>query len=111
MKRRLERITLPYLKSDMSIKDFADSIDLTSSRVSSVILRDLNAIHFNLFKDNDFELRKSPKTREDRDKWIERIEKHSKNIDSINGYNRKISDLTVKEFEELILSTISKLKL
>ena len=47
---RLEQITKPFLESEMSIKNFADEVGLTSVRVPQILLRDLNIIHYKLFK-------------------------------------------------------------
>ena len=104
---RLEQITKPFLESEMSIKNFADEVGLTSGRVSQILLRDLNIIHYKLFKDSDFELRNVPLRKEDRQRWLTRVNEYIEIInlpDKIKRDNRKISDLTVEEFIALMSS-------
>ena len=104
---RLEQITKPFLESEMSIKNFSDEVGLTSGRVSQILLRDLNIIHYKLFKDSDFELRKVPLKKEDRQRWLTRVNEYIEIInlpDKIKRDNRKISDLTVEEFIALMSS-------
>lgn len=104
---QLEKITKPFLKSEMSIKNFAHKVELSPSRVSQIILRDLNHIHNKLYKDNNFELRNVPKIKDDRKWWLLRIEEYIELMNlpnTIRKDNRKISDLTVYEFIVLMSS-------
>ena len=104
---RLEQITKPFLESGMSIKEFSDVVGLTSGRVSQILIRDLNTIHYKLFKDADFDLRKVPLKNEDRQRWLNRVNEYIEIInlpDKIKRDNRKISDLTVEEFIALMSS-------
>jgi hypothetical protein len=104
---RLEQITKPFLESDLSIKDFSDVVSLTSARVSQIIIRDLNNVHYKLFKDSDFDLRKVPLRKEDRQRWLNRVNEYIEIInlpEKIKRDNRKISDLTVEEFIALMSS-------
>lgn len=104
---RLEQITLPYLKSDMTVKDFSDTVGLRSARVSEIIIRDLNNVYYKLFKKSDFDLRRVPRTIQDRQKWEKRVNEYIEIInlpDKIKRDNRKISDLTVEEFVVLMSS-------
>lgn len=104
---RLELITLPYLQSDMTVKDFSNKVGLTSSRVSQIIIRDLNNVYYKLYKDSDFDLRRVPRTIQDRQKWEKRVKEYIEIInlpDKIKRDNRKISDLTVEEFIALMTS-------
>lgn len=104
---RLEQITLPYLQSDMTVKDFSDKVGLTSSRVSQIIIRDLNNVYYKLYKDSDFNLMRVPRTSQDRQKWEKRINEYIEIInlpEKIKRDNRKISDLTVEEFIALMSS-------
>lgn len=104
---RLQQITLPYLKSEMTVKDFSDTVGLTSERVSQIIKRDLNKVHYKLFKESDFDLRRVPTTIQDKNKWEKRVNEYVEIInlpDKIKRDNRKISDLTVEEFIALMTS-------
>ena len=104
---RLEQITKPFLESDLSIKDFSDVVGLTSARVSQILIRDLNNVHYKLFKDSDFHLRKVPLRKEDRERWLNRVNEYIEIInlpEKIKRDNRKISDLTVEEFIALMSS-------
>lgn len=104
---RLEQITLPYLKSDMTVKDFSDTVGLTSARVSQIIIRDLTNIYCKLFQDPDFDLRRVPRTIQDRNRWEKRVNEYIEIInlpEKIKRDNRKISDLTVEEFVALMSS-------
>src|SRR5574344_464983 len=97
---KLEQITLPYLKSDLTVKDFSDTLGLTSARVSQIIIRDLNNVYYKLFKDSDFDLRRVPRTIQDRKRWEKRVNEYIEIInlpEKIKRDNRKISDLTVEE--------------
>jgi len=108
---RLKQITKPFLESDMSIKDFSNIVDLTPTRISRIIIKDLNNIYYKLFKDSDFDLRRVPLKKEDRQIWINRINKYTEIInlpDKIKRENRKISDLTVEEFITLMSSLNGK---
>ena len=67
---RLELITLPYLESNMTGKDFADTVGLSPSRVSQIIIRDLNKVYYKLFQRSDFDLRRIPRDGVDRAKWV-----------------------------------------
>ncbi len=103
---RLEQITLPYLQSEMTVKEFSDTVQLTSTRVSQIILRDLNNVYYKLFKESDFE-RRVPRTIQDKNKWEKRVKEYLEIInlpDKIKRDNRKISDLTVEEFIALMSS-------
>lgn len=104
---RLEQITLPYLQSTLTIKDFSDTVELTSARVSQIIIRDLNNVYYKLFKEPDFDLRRVPRTIQDRNRWEKRVKEYIEIInlpDKIKRDNRKISDLTVEEFIALMAS-------
>lgn len=104
---RLEQITLPYLQSEMTVKEFSDTVQLTSERVSQIILRDLNNVYYKLFKESDFDLRRVPRTIQDKNKWEKRVKEYLEIInlpDKIKRENRKISDLTVEEFIALMSS-------
>jgi hypothetical protein len=104
---RLEQITKPFLESDFSIKDFSDVVGLTSARVSQILIRDLNNVYYKLFKDSDFDLRKVPLRKEDRERWLNCVNEYIEIInlpEKIKRDNRKISDLTVEEFIALMSS-------
>ena len=104
---RLELITLPYLKSNLTVKDFSDTVGLTSERVSQIIIRDLNNVYYKLFKKSDFDLRRVPRTIQDRNRWEKRVKEYIEIInlpEKIKRDNRKISDLTVEEFIALMSS-------
>ena len=101
---RLEQITMPYLQSDMTVKNFSDTVGLTPTRISQIIIRDLNNVYYKLFKDSDFYLRRVPRTIQDRQKWEKRVNEYIEIInlpDKIKRDNRKIADLTVEEFVAL----------
>ena len=104
---RLEQITMPYLQSDMTVKNFSDTVGLTPTRISQIIIRDLNNVYYKLFKDSDFYLRRVPRTIQDRQKWEKRVNEYIEIInlpDKIKRDNRKIADLTVEEFVALMAS-------
>lgn len=104
---RLEQITKPFLESDLSIKDFSNLVGLTSARVSQILIRDLNNVYYKLFKDSKSDLLKVPLRKEDRQRWLSRVNKYIEiyNLpEKIKRDNRKISDLTVKEFIALMSS-------
>jgi hypothetical protein len=104
---RLEQITLPYLQSDLTVKDFSNTVQLSSLRVSQLIIRDLNNVYYKLFKESDFDLRRVPRTIQDRNKWEKRVNEYIEIInlpDKIKRDNRKIADLTVEEFIALMSS-------
>ena len=104
---RLEQITLPYLRSDMTVKKFSDTVGLTPTRVSQIITRDLNKVYCKLFKESDFYLRRVPRAIQDRQKWEKRVNEYIEIInlpDKIKRENRKIADLTVDEFVSLMSS-------
>jgi hypothetical protein len=108
---RLEQITKPFLESDLSIKDFSDVVGLSATRVSQVLIRDLNNVHNKLFKDCRFDLRKVPLRKEDRQRWLNRVSEYIEIInlpEKIKRDNRKISDLTVEEFIALMSSLKGK---
>lgn len=104
---RLEQITLPYLQSDMTVKDFSDKVELTSARVSQIIIRDLNNVYYKLYKDSDLNLMRVPRTIQDRQKWEKRVNEYIEIInlpEKIKRDNRKVSDLTIEEFIALMSS-------
>ena len=104
---RLDDITIPYLKSDMTLYDFSNTVDLTPSRVSAIVKRDLCAVYYKLFKQSDFELNRTPRSLQDKTRWLKRIDDYMEIInlpDKIKKDNRKISDLTVEEFIALMSS-------
>lgn len=104
---RLEQITLPYLKSDMTVKDFSNTVGLTPSRVSQIITRDLRNVYYKLFQESTFVLSRVPRTIQDRNRWEKRVNEYIEIInlpEKIKRDNRKISDLTVEEFIALISS-------
>lgn len=102
---RLESITLPFLEADMTIKSFSNTVGLTSTRVSQIILRDLSEIHYILYKLSDFEMRYVPLKREVKNIWIHRIKEYNQRqevTEKIIEDNRKICELTVSEFISLM---------
>ena len=108
---RLEQITLPYLQSKLTIKDFSDTVSLSTARVSQLIKRDLTMVYCKLFKESDFYIRRVPRTIQDRQKWEKRVNEYIEIInlpDRIKRDNRKIADLTVDEFVSLMSSIKSK---
>lgn len=102
---RLELITRPFLESDMSIKEFSSTTGLSTQRVSQILKRDLASIHYELFRNGSYELRRLPLSKEDRVKWLNRLNEYVKLInlpEKIIRDNRKISELTVHEFVSLV---------
>ena len=81
---QLEKVTISYLKSDLTIKEFAKTVKLSGSRVSEIIKRDLWRVEQELIGFSHIGDITNPKNRFSKDVWLERISKGKKDSDRRN---------------------------
>lgn len=106
----LSKFIVPYLKSTLSVAQFAHDNGYTHERVRQALLRDLNMISEALFNVENTSVNQVPVTKRDRREWLLLIDEYT-NTDKladipIEPDNRKLSDLTVTQFLGIISSLL-----
>lgn len=74
---RLKQITIPYLKSNLKVKEFAKKVNLSPCHVSVLIRKDLEQVYQKL-NNQTIEIKKTPRNQHNRNLWLKKINQLNK---------------------------------